>query len=879
MTQGRKLLRHQTVVALLALCVISPTAAINGQGPAQVRERPSFDVTERSIEELQNALTAGVVTSQQLVRAYFDRIEAYDRRGPLLNAIVTLNPRASDAAAALDAERAARGSRGPLHGIPILVKDNYETEEMATSAGSIALAGFHPVRDAVLVQRLKAAGAIILGKTNMQELASGIVNVGSRFGQTLNPYDLDRNPGGSSGGTGAAIAASFAAAGMGSDTCGSIRNPASHNNLVGLRGTQGLSSRTGIVPLSSTQDIGGPITRTVPDLAIMLDATVGPDPKDPSTAESAGHIPASYRASLSDRTLQGVRIGVLRSLFGTAVDDEEVSTVVVHALDELKQAGAEVEDVAIPGLDDLLRDSSVINFDFKFDLANYLATWPDAPVKSLAEILDRGLFHEALEAGFRTRNAVKERDSEAARRARVKRVAIRQAVEAVLAEHRLVALVYPTLRRKPARIGEPQRGSNCQLSAHSGLPALALPAGFTPDGLPVGMDLLGSAYDEPRLLSLGYSVERVLRRREPPFSAPPMAGSPSAERTAIVAVNQMLALDFTYNPVTARVEVSWRGPSADLAGISAIWLHSGTSEKPGAARHVLYSSGQGLHRDLALGYAARQDLAAGQLLLRIFPADANQQIRDVPLPLDMQRISGNSFVMGTPAQRVDALMTRFGSKRRELFASELPAHRATTKPFLIDRTEVTNSAFKRFVDAYPQWLAGRIAADQHNGDYLKHWSDTTYPAGEGNHPVTFVTWQAAASFCKSVGKRLPTEIEWEFAAGKGDSAEFPWGDAMPDASHANWSGTKIGGPTRVGSFPPVRGLYDMAGNVWEFVEDSWTDNYEPSSKASSDRRVIRGGSFGGSAVNLRVRYRDSHPALGAGPHVGFRCARSAEEKK
>src|SRR5215212_9129845 len=190
-------------------------------------------------------------------------------------------------------QRASGATRGPLHGIPVLVKDNYETIEMPTSAGSIALASFHPKHDAVMVQRLKAAGAVIIAKTNMHELAAGIFTAGSRFGQTRNPYDLDRNPGGSSGGTGAAVAANFAAGGMGSDTCGSIRIPASHNNLVGLRGTQGLSSRTGIVPLSSTQDIGGPIARTIADLAIVLDAIVGPDPADASTTAAAGHIPPS----------------------------------------------------------------------------------------------------------------------------------------------------------------------------------------------------------------------------------------------------------------------------------------------------------------------------------------------------------------------------------------------------------------------------------------------------------------------------------------------------------------------------------------------------------------------------------------------------------
>ena len=235
-------------MSLTLVCVVGLMPPILGQSRPRTSEAPAvagYDPTERSIDELQGAMQAGAVTSRQLVESYLARIDAYDRQGPALNALVAINPRARDAADALDAERRSKSVRGPLHGIPVLVKDNYETIEMPTTAGSIALTAFHPARDAVLVQRLKAAGAVILGKTTMHELASGIVTVGSGFGQARNPYDLDRNPGGSSGGTGAAIAANFATGGMGSDTCGSIRNPAAHNNLVGLRGTQGLASRKG----------------------------------------------------------------------------------------------------------------------------------------------------------------------------------------------------------------------------------------------------------------------------------------------------------------------------------------------------------------------------------------------------------------------------------------------------------------------------------------------------------------------------------------------------------------------------------------------------------------------------------------------------------
>ncbi len=493
--------------------------AVGGQSKIAVTQKRSapYDLMEQSIEDLQQAMQAGEVTSRQLVDGYLARIDVYDKQGPSLNALAALNPNARNVADSLDAERSARGPRGPLHGIPILVKDNYETIEMPTSAGSIALAAFHPRRDAFQVQRLKAAGAVILGKTNMHELAAGIVTVGSRFGRSRNPYDLDRNPGGSSGGTGAAVAANFAATGMGSDTCGSIRVPAGHNNLVGLRPTQGLSSRSGIVPLSSTQDIGGPLARTIADLAIMLDATVGFDSTDASTSASAGQIPTSYRAGLRADALKGTRLGAVRSLFGSVPEEAEVTAVVERALDGVKKAGAEVMEVVIPGLDDLLRDSSMINHDFKFDLAEYLARSENPPVRSLGEILDRGLFHSALESTFRMRDAVEARDTEASRRARIKRIAIRHAVEAVLAEHRLTSLIYPTIRRKPSRIGDTQAASNCQLSSHSGLPALSIPAGFTDDDVPVGMDLLGGAYKEQDLLSLGFSIEELLKLRRAPF--------------------------------------------------------------------------------------------------------------------------------------------------------------------------------------------------------------------------------------------------------------------------------------------------------------------------------------------------------------------------
>jgi Asp-tRNA(Asn)/Glu-tRNA(Gln) amidotransferase A subunit family amidase len=307
---------------------------------------------------------------------------------------------------------------------------------------------------------------------------------------------------------------------MGSDTCGSIRIPSAHNNLFGLRGTPGLSSRSGIIPLSHTQDIGGPLARSVADLAIMLDATVGPDEADPITKGGIGKIPTSYRQGLDPDSLKGARIGVLTSLFGEAPEDEEVTAVVRGALERVRGIGAEVTDVHIPDLEQLLQGSSVIGAEFKFDLLDFLASYPAAPVHSLDDILRGGLYADNVQALYRRANDVAERNPRERRTALVKRDTLHQRVTAFLADHRLDALAYPTLRRKPAPIGEPQAGSNCQLSPAASLPAIAIPAGFTGDQLPVGFELLGAAFSEQRLLNLAYAYEQAVRPRQPPKTTP-----------------------------------------------------------------------------------------------------------------------------------------------------------------------------------------------------------------------------------------------------------------------------------------------------------------------------------------------------------------------
>lgn len=610
------------LVTVLMLAGHGATAVAQRKPPARPQPAPVlnfYEVHEQSIGDLQAAQTAGTVTARGLVDSYLARIQAYDQAGPRLNTIVMLNPRAREDADALDRERAEKGARGPLHGIPVLIKDNYDTADMPTSGGNLGLATMQPAADAFQVRKLREAGAVILGKTTMHELAAGITNISSLTNQTRNPYDLMRVPGGSSGGTGAAIGASLAAAGMGSDTCGSIRIPAANQNMVGLRGTHGLSSRTGVMPLSSTQDIAGPLARTVTDLAIMLDATVGPDPTDPITAEGATHIPKSYRDALTPGGLKGARIGVLRGLFGTAPEDDEVGNLVRKALDAMKAQGAEVVDITVPGLDDLLRDSSVIADEFKFDLAAYLAKQPNAPVKSLGEIIERGLHHDQLDATFRLRNSPERKETERYRQAFVKRRALRAAVLATLEEQRIDVLAYPTLRRKPAMIGEAQSGSNCQLSATTGLPAITMPAGFTTDGLPIGLELLGGAFQEAALLKLAYGWEQATKPRRAPFSTPPLVNGAAPLPVSVEATVGGSAVKFTYDRTTGALRYDATTPTIGTDRVVGLTLQRSDGDKPGPIiAHLLVPNQVTGSGTLMLRGRDREDLVAGKIYAHFY---------------------------------------------------------------------------------------------------------------------------------------------------------------------------------------------------------------------------------------------------------------------
>ncbi len=503
-----------TLLTVVALAV----AGCGGTGSADAE----FEIAEASILELQRALEEGRVTSRQLVDLYLDRVAAYDVAGPELNTITRLNPTAGDEADALDRERAAGTVRGPLHGIPVLMKDNYDVAGMPTTGSSLALSGLMPPDDAFQVARLREAGAVIVGKTNLHELAAGITTISSLGGQSRNAYEPARNPGGSSGGTGAAVAASFAAVGWGSDTCGSIRIPAAVHNLFGLRPTKGLSSIDGILPLSHSQDTGGPLTRTVADLAIALDATVGPDAADPATAVLEGRGVPDFQAALDPAALEGARIGVLADWLEEGGGGGRITDVVRAALAGMDSLGAEVVDVAIPGLDSLLSATGLIDLEFKFDLMDYLAGIPDAPVSTLEEIVEAGLHHEALDGTFRRRIARTEQPADEYAEVMARRQALREAVVGLMDDLELDALAYPTMRQETALIGAAPVGSTCSLSANTGLPALTVPAGFTETEVPAGLELLGRALDDARLVGFAYALETARPKRRAPLRTPPL---------------------------------------------------------------------------------------------------------------------------------------------------------------------------------------------------------------------------------------------------------------------------------------------------------------------------------------------------------------------
>jgi Asp-tRNA(Asn)/Glu-tRNA(Gln) amidotransferase A subunit family amidase len=487
-----------------------------------------FDVVEATIAEIHQAMQDGRLTARQLVQLYLDRIEAYDKRGPAINAIITINPDALARAEELDRRFAESGFTGPLHGIPVIVKDNYDTHDLPTTAGSLSLKGSVPPDDAFQVRRLREAGAIVLAKSNMGEFAfSPYETVGSALpGHTRNPYALNRVPAGSSGGTAAAVSASFGTVGLGTDTGNSIRGPSSHTALVGVRSTMGLTSRDGIVPLYLDRDVGGPMARTVADAVAVLDVIAGYDPADPVTAASRERGAERYADFLREDGLKGVRIGVVRQISNTETADAEVLERFEEALDVMRREGAAIVDPAdIPEQDEIpLRERWCPRF--KTDIEAYLAgLGPGAPVKSLAEIIASGRFHPYIRGALEYFQGIEEppETNEACRRAARNAERLRAGVRRVMAEQQLDALVHPTWSNPPRLIGDRNtpHGDNSQyLAPHTGFPAISVPMGFVQDSLPVGLQIIGDAWSEPKLIAIAYSFERATKHRRPPSSAP-----------------------------------------------------------------------------------------------------------------------------------------------------------------------------------------------------------------------------------------------------------------------------------------------------------------------------------------------------------------------
>ena len=508
-------------------------AALAAIAATRVDAAESFQIEEATVASIQQGLRDKSLTCHALVQAYLDRIAAYDHKGPSLNVILALNPNALAEADQRDADYARSGPVGPLHCIPLVLKDNYNTADLPTTGGSAALASAQPKADAFTVARLRKAGAIILGKSNMHEFALAGTTVSSLGGQTLNPYDLTRTPGGSSGGTGAAVAANLALAGTGSDTVNSIRSPASANALVGIRPTKGLLSRAGIMPVSETQDAAGPIARTVADAARLLEVMAGYDPDDPSTAWSIGNTPASYTPFLEEGSLRGVRIGLFKTMQGSRPEHQEVNAIIAAAVAAMQNEGAIVVEVDDPALSaaKLIAENDVQKYEFRTLINAYLASIPNAPAKSLADIIASGKFHKpSLESFLASAQTYQGGIEELDYHLRLLRNArTRDKLVSMLAEHRLEAVIYPLQQRLVVPTTElNQADRNGILASVTGFPAITVPAGFSkptataPLGVPIGMDILGRPWSEGRLIQIAHGFEQATHFRKPPNSAPPL---------------------------------------------------------------------------------------------------------------------------------------------------------------------------------------------------------------------------------------------------------------------------------------------------------------------------------------------------------------------
>jgi len=496
-----------------------------------VKKSGAFTIVEASVAELQAAMTSGKLTAQKCAELYLARIKAIDKSGARLNAVIELNPDALSVAAALDAERKEKGPRGPLHGIPILLKDNIATaDKMSTSAGSIALANVKPPRDAFIVANLRAAGAVILGKTNLSEWANirstrSTSGWSSRGGLTKNPYALDRNTSGSSAGSGAAVAASLAAVAVGTETDGSITSPASINGLVGIKPTVGLVSRDGIVPISHSQDTAGPMARTVADAAALLTALCGVDARDPATAGSKDKT-RDYTRFLDANGLAGARIGVTRNFFG---GNDRIQAVMEGELALLKSKGAILVDVELPNAEKYAESElEVLLFELKADLNKYLAEFAGAgSVKTLADVIAFNEKNKLTVMPYFSQELFIRAEAKGGLDSKVYLVALAnnlrysrdEGIDKVMLANKLDALIAPT--GSPAWMTDLVNGDNSGASftspaAVAGYPHITVPAGFV-SGLPIGLSFVGGAYSEATLIKLAFAYEQASKHRRAPL--------------------------------------------------------------------------------------------------------------------------------------------------------------------------------------------------------------------------------------------------------------------------------------------------------------------------------------------------------------------------
>jgi amidase len=520
---NRRSLRRAFVLLFAGLMGTGLALGASGKGAA-------FDVRETTIAETQAAIRSGRVTCRQLVEAYIKRVKAYDQTTHL-NSMILLNPEALVDADRLDAEFKRTHTLRPLHGIVVIVKDNYDTKGLQTTGGSLAMKGTVPTSDAFMVKRLREAGAIVLGKSNMAEWAfSPYLTESSIAGITRNPYALDRVPAGSSGGTAAAVASSLGEVGLGTDTGNSIRGPSSHNALVGIRPTIGLTSRDGIIPLNFFADVGGPMARSVADAATVLGVVAGYDPADAVTKMSEGKAEADYRKYLVKDGLRGARIGVVRRYVDVETGDPQVKALMEKAIADLKAQGAEIVDpFVIPEYDKLTERLGC--GDFQKDVNTYLAEHaPNAYYKSLSEIVDSGLYLPYIEAQMK-RNVAPKTEVQLSRGPCVdtyhdpKKIAFRDAVLGEMEKQHVDALIYPTWSNPPRKVGDMKSpaGDNSQvLSPQTGFPAITVPMGFTYDSLPAGLTFVGRSFSEGLLIKYAYGYEQATKHRRAPAGFGPV---------------------------------------------------------------------------------------------------------------------------------------------------------------------------------------------------------------------------------------------------------------------------------------------------------------------------------------------------------------------